>query len=154
MRNKNISSKARFKKRVKKVKWVLQATTSSRRMLRFRYCGKPSAEPPTKRTERSWTTNKNERLTANCAQSFVLKHHYCKSVVLVSWFSYRCCLFSYMRSLIHVVSSDDPRRRKGTWDCCCSCCCHLSLPWPYRKCALALYIVGDRQRWPSTFRAS
>ena len=36
----------------------------------------------------------------------------------VSWFSYHCCFFSYMRrpySLIHVLSSDDPRRWKGTY---------------------------------------
>ena len=43
------------------------------------------------------------------------------SVVFVSWFSYRFCFFSYMRplrrpySLIHVVSSDDPRHWKETW---------------------------------------
>ena len=46
--------------------------------------------------------------------------------------------------------------KEHTWDCCCGCRCHLSLPtmsWSYRKCALALYINGDRQRWPSTFGA-
>ena len=63
-----------------------------------------------------------------------------------------CCFFSYMRCpyfLIHVVSSDDPRRLKGTWDCCCHFLCHLSLPTmsrPHRECALALYIIGERQR--------
>ena len=109
---------------------------------------KPSIEPPTKRTKR-----RPRKTSANYAQRFVLKHRYCELVVFVSWFSYRCCFFSYMRcpySLIHVVSSDDPRCWKGTWDCCCGCCCHLSLPTmsrPHRECALVSYINSDRQRW-------
>ena len=35
--------------------------------------------------------------------------------MFVSWFSYRCCFFSYMRlpySLIHVVSSDAEKERR------------------------------------------
>ena len=118
---------------------------------------KPSAEPPTKRTKRGSRRRKKQKkskqLTAKCAQYFVLKQRYCKLVVFVSWISYRCCFFSYMRcpySLIHVVSSDDPRCCKGFWDCCCSCHCHLSLPtmsWPHRECALAIYIVtGNNDR--------
>ena len=53
---------------------------------------KPSGEPPMKQTERSWTTEKNDRVTANCAQCFILELRYCESVVFVSWFSYRLLL--------------------------------------------------------------
>ena len=111
---------------------------------------KSSTEPPTKRTNREssrMTTKKTSDSLLTVHSIFVLKQGYCKLVVFVSWFSYRYCFFSYMRrpySLIHVVSSDDPRCWKGTWDCCCSCHCYLSLPTmsrPHRECALALYIV-------------
>ena len=113
---------------------------------------KPSTEPPVKKTNRAsgWPRRTSDSpqtvMITDSDRHFVLEHHYCKSVMFVSWFSYRCCIFSYMRrsySLIHVVSSDDPRHWKGTWDCCCGCRCHLSLPtmtWPYCECALALYI--------------
>ena len=43
-----------------------------------------------------------------------------------------------------MVSSNDPRCWKQTWDCCCRC--HLALPTmsrPYHECALALCIIFD-----------
>ena len=111
----------------------------------------------------SWMTKKNERFTANCAQRFVLEHRYSDT-------ANRLCLFpdsltvvafllreaSITYSLIHVVSLNDPKRWKGTWDCG-GCLYHLSLPTmsrPHRECGLALYVIGDSQRWPSTFGAS
>ena len=59
--------------------------------------------------------------------------------------------FSPMRrpySLIHVVSLDDPdaKNKRGT---AVAVAIDLTLPmmsWPYRECALALYINGERQR--------
>ena len=123
---------------------------------------KPSAEPPTKQTERSWTTKKNDRVTANCAQCFVLELHYCESVVFVSWFSYHCCFPSawgvhilcytwYPRMIPDAEKNVELLLRLPQW------LSHLSLPMmsqPHCEYALALYINGDRQRWPSTFGVS
>ena len=141
-------SKARcYKGSEDRRKWVLQSTsTSSWSILLFWYHGNLALNH---QRYFPWQVS-------NCAQCFILEYCYCESVVyFLNLLSLLFFLLQY--SLIHMVSSDDPRCWKGTWDCCCSCHCHLSLPTmsrPCRECSLTLYINGDRQRWPSTFGAS
>ena len=94
-------------------------------------------------------TTKNEWLIANCAQRFFLEHRYGELVVFVSWFSYHCCLFSYMMhpySLIHVVSSDDPRRWKGTL-------LRLPLPSLTTSATSGVCLSFIHQQWQATMTA-